>query len=71
VKCPQCGGDLIEKRSRKGRLFFGCSNYPDCKNTYWNRPVDRKCPECGSLLVEKKTKSHDLECSNRECGYKE
>lgn len=71
VKCPDCGGDILEKRSRKGRLFYGCSGYPDCKKVYWNRPVDRKCPECGSLLVEKKAKDHEFECSNSECKYKE
>lgn len=71
VKCPGCDGEIIEKRSRKGRAFYGCSNYPQCKNVYWNRPVNRKCPECGSLLVEKKTKNHQVECSNKECGYKE
>ncbi len=71
VKCPLCGKDIIEKRSRKGRVFYGCSGYPDCKNVYWNKPVDKKCPECGSLLVMKKTKGHELACSNKECGYKE
>ena len=71
VKCPDCDGEIIEKRSRKGRLFYGCSNYPKCKNVYWNRPVDRKCPKCGSLLVEKKTKNHEFECANKECDYKE
>lgn len=71
VKCPDCDGEIIEKRSRKGRLFYGCSNYPECKNVYWNRPVDRKCPKCGSLLVEKKTKNHEFECANKECDYKE
>lgn len=71
VKCPDCGGDILEKRSRKGRIFYGCSGYPDCKKVFWNRPVDRKCPQCGSLMVEKKTKDHEFECSNSECKYKE
>lgn len=69
VKCPECGNDIIERRSRKGKLFYGCSGYPNCKNVYWYKPVDEKCPKCGSLLVEKKTKKHDLECSNKECDY--
>ena len=71
VKCPDCGGDILQKRSRKGRVFYGCSNYPDCKQVYWNRPTDKRCPECGSLLVEKKTKDHEFACSNAECNYKE
>ena len=71
VKCPSCGGDILEKRSKRGRLFYGCSGYPDCTQVFWNRPVDKKCPECGSLLVEKKTKNYDYQCSNRECKYKE
>ena len=71
VKCPDCGKEILEKRSRKGRLFYGCSGYPDCKRVFWNKPTDKKCPECGSLLVEKKTKNHQYECSNSECKYKE
>ena len=71
VKCPDCGGDILEKRSRKGRLFYGCSEYPKCRKVFWNRPTNKVCPECGSLLVEKKTKNHNLECSNSECKYKE
>jgi len=71
VKCPDCGEDIIERRSKRGRIFYGCSGYPKCKNVYWNKPVDRKCPECGSLLVQKKTKGHELACSNSECDYKE
>ncbi|MBQ9061001.1 MAG: type I DNA topoisomerase [Firmicutes bacterium] len=71
VKCPSCGGDILEKRSKRGRTFYGCSGYPDCTQVFWNRPVDKKCPECGSLLVEKKTKNYDYQCSNKECKYKE
>jgi DNA topoisomerase-1 len=59
VKCPQCGdGDLIEKKARRGNLFYGCSNYPKCDFTSNNKPVDQKCPECGSAyLLEKTLKS--------------
>lgn len=71
VKCPSCGKDIIAKRSRTGRIFYGCSGYPDCQQSFWNRPVDKKCPECGSLLVEKKSKGANLACSNQECSYKE
>ncbi len=71
VKCPSCGKDIIARKSRTGRIFYGCSGYPDCQQSFWNRPVDKKCPDCGSLLVEKKTKNSKYACSNPECGYKE
>jgi DNA topoisomerase I len=59
VKCPQCGdGELIEKKARRGNLFYGCSNYPKCDFTSNNKPIDQKCPECGSAyLLEKTLKS--------------
>lgn len=72
VNCPKCGKPIVEKRSRRGRIFYGCSGYPECDNSYWNKPVNKKCPKCGALLTEKKTKSFEgLVCSNSECGYKE
>lgn len=71
VKCPVCGGDIIIKRGKKGKVFYGCSNYPECTQIYWDKPAGKICPECGSMLVEKKTKKTSLACSNRECNYKE
>ena len=68
VKCPKCGGDILARKSKRGKTFYGCSNYPECDQVYWYRPVDKKCPECGSLLVERGRK---LWCSNEECKYKE
>ena len=54
VKCPKCEqGEVVERRSKKGRLFYGCSEYPDCDYVSWNRPVSEKCPSCGELLVVK------------------
>ena len=71
VKCPACGGDIVVKRSRKGKIFYGCSNYPECTQVFWNKPVNKKCPNCGSLLVEKGGRGSKLACSNKECDYKE
>ncbi len=72
VKCPKCGREIVEKRSKRGRIFYGCSGYPQCDNSYWNKPVNRECPKCGALLTEKKTKTFKgLVCSNSECDYKE
>ena len=71
VKCPECGRDLLEKKSRKGRIFYGCSGYPECSVSFWDEPVDKKCPECGSLLLIKKGRSKKLKCSNPECKYTE
>ncbi|MDX9887979.1 MAG: type I DNA topoisomerase [Anaerovoracaceae bacterium] len=71
VSCPSCGKDIVARKGKSGRVFYGCSGYPDCTQSYWSKPIDRKCPLCQSLLVEKKTKTSDIECSNKECGYKE
>lgn len=64
VKCPECGGMIIEKTSKKGKVFYGCNNYPKCKVATWDVPTGEKCPECGKLLVEKNGK---VKCS--ECSY--
>src|SRR5437763_7096470 len=72
VLCPKDGGDIVERKSRRGKVFFGCANYPDCDFTLWNRPVAEKCPDCGApFLVEKITKKHgrQLVCTNDECSY--
>lgn len=71
VKCPDCGGDIVARRGRSGKIFYGCSNYPTCTRAYWYKPTDRKCPQCGELLLEKHTKTTKYACSNDKCGYKE
>ena len=71
VKCPKCGKDIVEKTSRRGKVFYGCSGYPKCTESYWYKPVNKTCPRCGSLLVEKSTKHGKLSCSNKDCGYAE
>ncbi len=73
VKCPECSeGDVVERRSKRGKTFFGCSRYPDCSFVAWARPVDEKCPDCGSpYMVEKYLKAGAfLACPNGECKYK-
>jgi len=52
VPCPQCGGELLEKKSKRGRTFYGCSNWPTCNFTTWKRPLTARCPHCGGLLVQ-------------------
>ena len=71
VKCPSCGNEIVARKSKKGRLFYGCTGYPKCNMVFWNKPVDKPCPKCGSLLTEKKTKKKELVCSNPDCGYTE
>ena len=75
VKCPEkgCGGEIVEKRSRRGKVFYGCNNYPDCTYALWDRPVPEKCPRCGAgFMVEKETKREGkiIKCLNPACGYK-
>ena len=72
VLCPKDGGDIVERKSRRGKVFFGCANYPDCDFTLWNRPLAQACPECKApFLVEKNTKKNgrQLICNNEECSY--
>lgn len=72
VTCPKCEkGEIVEKRSKRGVVFFGCNKYPDCDFVLWNEPTGEKCPDCGSLLTKRTLKSGEvIECSNRACGYK-
>ena len=71
VKCPKCGdGDVIQRKSKYGKVFYGCSKYPDCDFVSWNEPVNEKCPECSSHLVKKITKKESLlQCSNPNCSF--
>ena len=71
VKCPDCGGDIILRRGKSGKAFYGCSNYPECTRSYWDKPISKKCPVCGELLVEKHKKNTKYACSNVKCNYTE
>ena len=66
VKCPLCGGDVLLKRTRKGRQYYGCENNPDCSFMSWQRPSARPCPQCGGYMIEKGSR---LVCSDKECGF--
>ena len=67
VKCPKCNqGEIIEKKSKRGKLFFGCNQWPKCDFALWYKPTGQKCPECDSLLVEDRGKT---KCSDKECGW--
>lgn len=63
-KCPKCDGDIVEKKTRRGKIFYGCDKYPKCDVALWDKPTGDICPECGSLLVEKKD---EIKCSS--CNY--
>ena len=68
VKCPQCEkGDIIEKRSKKGRTFFACNRFPDCEFALWQKPTGEKCPQCQSLLTF--AAGGKIKCSNKECKF--
>ena len=69
VPCPKCGGKILSKRSKKGKKFFGCSNYPNCDFVSWNEPTNEKCPQCGGILFKKKGKKPTLFCATEGCGY--
>ena len=73
VKCPECSeGDIIERRSKKGKTFYGCNRYPDCTFVAWGKPVAEKCPECGSpYMIEKVLKSGPVwQCAKEDCKHK-
>ncbi len=65
VQCPKCGGDIVIKRTRKGKVFYGCANYPACDFTEWNRPIAKPCPVCGSLMTI--AGKNRAQCTNQDC----
>ena len=73
VKCPKDDGDIAVRKSRRGKVFYGCVNYPKCDFTLWNRPIPaQNCPKCGwTFLTEKITKRHgrQLLCANEACDF--
>ncbi|MEE1318795.1 MAG: DNA topoisomerase, partial [Ruminococcus sp.] len=69
VKCPKCNGDVIVKHTKTKRIFYGCSNYPECDFVSWNEPVDERCPQCGEILFKKKGKKPVLFCAKEGCGF--
>ena len=66
VKCPMCGKDVVIRKTKKGRRYYGCENNPECDFMSWQKPSKEKCPECGGYMVEKGNK---LVCANEQCGY--
>jgi DNA topoisomerase I len=74
VKCPECSeGEVVERRSKRGKTFYGCNRYPDCNFVAWGKPVPEKCPECGSpYMIEKWLKAGTFwQCPNAECKHKQ
>ena len=66
VKCPKCGGEIVIKKTQKGRRYYGCENYPECDVMTWQKPSKEICPKCGNMLLEKGNK---LVCADSACGY--
>lgn len=66
IPCPKCGKEVVIKKTKKGRKYYGCENNPECDFMSWQKPSTERCPECGSYMVEKGNK---LLCSNEQCGY--
>lgn len=70
VKCPKCGADILERKSKTGKVFYGCEKYPECDYTTWDKPLNEKCPYCGAMMVEhvERNGSKRKFCSNPECS---
>lgn len=66
VPCPKCGRDVVLRKTKKGRKYFGCENNPDCDFMSWSRPVETKCPKCGGYMV---VKGNKVVCADEQCGY--
>lgn len=68
VTCNKCGGEIVIKKTQKGRRYYGCENYPECDVMTWQKPSNKRCPKCGNMLLERGNK---LVCADASCGYKE
>ena len=73
VKCPLCKeGDIVERKSKTKRVFYGCNTYPECEFVSWDKPISRPCPKCSALLADKKLKKGvQIQCTNSDCDYEE
>ncbi len=70
AECPKCGGEIIVKKSRRGKVFYGCEKFPKCDFMLWDKPInDEKCPECGGLLLKKEGRKAKIYCQNENCNY--
>ena len=72
VDCPDCGKPLSERRTKRGKPFYGCTGYPDCKFALWDKPVNETCPQCKEKFLLSKFSKKDgpkLVCHKKECGY--
>ena len=70
--CPKCGGDIIEKKSRSGKTFYGCEKYPECDFVSWDLPIEEKCPKCGYPLAQKTKRYGGYKyCLSDDCDYSE
>ena len=70
AKCPKCGGEILEKQSKRGRTYYGCEKWPKCDFMVWDKPLaDEKCPECGGLLMHKTGRGAKVYCYNENCKY--
>ena len=70
MDCPLCDGKIIEKKTKRGKVFYGCNNYPKCSFASWDKPISEKCPKCNGTLVIKKDKVKCMNC-DYEREYKE
>lgn len=70
VKCPKCGADILKRKSKTGKVFYGCEKYPECDYTTWDKPLNEKCPDCGAMMLEhvERNGSKRKFCSNPECS---
>ena len=66
VSCPRCGGEILRKKTRKGRVYYGCEHYPECEFMSWQQPVREKCPKCGGYMV---IRGNRIACADKECGF--
>ncbi|MDD5952555.1 MAG: type I DNA topoisomerase [Oscillospiraceae bacterium] len=69
AECPKCGGKVVLKKTKKGRVFYGCDQYPNCDFVSWDEPIQEKCPKCGKTLLKKKGKAGKIYCITEDCGY--
>lgn len=67
--CPKCGGEMLTKKSKKGRSFYGCANFPNCDFMTWDKPLPDKCPKCGAFLFKKAGRNGGIVCHKEDCGY--